>query len=183
MPSSPIGPNIFWAKTGSRQVVPVQIRAGSQIQKTPARPLLNTRLGSSGYMEVYQGRHQTDSDMVGSLRLQASNPPLGSYPKNVFAGNTDVRPKLIYKQRPMQSFSSLTLQSRSDDIALPSTCELSNFTSTVGSSLITSSSLQLSHWNLTQRHVTLLNLVACLVPTSLSHQITFPPCFNLIKLL
>ncbi|KAE9608742.1 hypothetical protein Lal_00020527 [Lupinus albus] len=84
------------------------------------------------------------------LRLQPSNPGVVVYsnPNNF----TVQRNFLSTKRRTVKPFCSLTLQSPSDDAS----SQQSHYTSTVGSS-----SLNLSHWNLTQRHLTLLNLLAC----------------------
>ncbi|CAL0319646.1 unnamed protein product [Lupinus luteus] len=84
------------------------------------------------------------------LRLQPSNPGVVLYsnPNNF----TVHRNLLSTKRRTVKPFCSLTLQSPSDDAS----GQQLHYTSTVGSS-----SLHLSHLNLTHRHVTLLNLLAC----------------------
>ncbi|KAF7840014.1 uncharacterized protein G2W53_008496 [Senna tora] len=109
--------------------------------------------------------------MPNSLQLQATKSPLWPSSKNLSAGNIDARRRVPCRRRASLSFTSLTLQSRSDAAVPPpsSTSEPSSshshFTSAVGSSLI-SSSLHPSQWNLTQRHITLLNLIACLTAVS-----------------
>ncbi|KAI4317204.1 hypothetical protein L6164_025095 [Bauhinia variegata] len=95
--------------------------------------------------------------MLTSLRLQTSQPPFGSLTQKAFAGNTDARCKLLIRSHPVQRFSSLTLQTP----PVAAACEPQDYTSTVGSS-----SLQLSQWNLTQRHITILNVIACLTAIS-----------------
>ncbi|XP_019430228.1 PREDICTED: uncharacterized protein LOC109337661 isoform X2 [Lupinus angustifolius] len=89
------------------------------------------------------------------LRLQPSKPGVVLYsnPNNF----TVQRNLLSTKRRTDKPFCSLTLQSPSDDAS----GQQSRYTSTVGSS-----SLHISHWNLTQRHVTLLNLLACVTAIS-----------------
>ncbi|KAI4345185.1 hypothetical protein L6164_012333 [Bauhinia variegata] len=102
--------------------------------------------------------------MLSSLRLQPANGALRSNTQKTFVGNAEVRCKLLIRSRPIQRFSSLTLETPSD-AAAPSASEPPHYTSTVGSSLL-SSSLQLSHWNFSQRHITVLNVVACLTAIS-----------------
>ncbi|XP_061372620.1 uncharacterized protein LOC133315081 isoform X2 [Gastrolobium bilobum] len=86
--------------------------------------------------------------MLSSLRLQASKPGVVVCCKNTNI-DTQVVTLSCLKRPPLpKPLCSFTLQSRQ-----PSS---SHYTSTVGSS-----PLHLSHWNLTQRHLTLLNVLAC----------------------
>ncbi|XP_028755105.1 uncharacterized protein LOC114714529 isoform X2 [Neltuma alba] len=101
--------------------------------------------------------------MASSLQVRATKSPLCPPSKNLFAGNNiDAgRRRLLCRRRPPLPFVSLTLQSHSN-AAAPSTSEPSHshYTFSVGSSPI-SPSLHLSHWNLTNRHIALLNVIAC----------------------
>ena len=118
------------------------------------------------------GREQTE--MLSHLRLLASNPAVVLNSNEILAGTTDLRCNLYSRSRCDLPFSSLTLQSRSDAVAPPPlTSEPSYYSCTVGSSLI-SSSLQPPHWNLTQGHVTILNVIACVVFSSIN--LIWPGC-------
>ncbi|KAI9116908.1 hypothetical protein K1719_011907 [Acacia pycnantha] len=103
--------------------------------------------------------------MANSLQLRVTKSPLWPSSMNLFVGVDAGRRRLLCR-RPALPFTSLTLQSHSD-AAAPSTSEPSHshYTSSVGSSLI-SPSLHPSHWNLTHRHITLLNFVACVTAIS-----------------
>ncbi|XP_027353732.1 uncharacterized protein LOC113864325 isoform X2 [Abrus precatorius] len=84
--------------------------------------------------------------MLNALRFQGSNAGVVLHTKNAFPTNIDSRRSLAFTRRQAfpQPLCSFTLQSP----------QSSHFTSTVGSSLI-------QHSNLTHRHLTLLNALAC----------------------
>jgi len=89
--------------------------------------------------------------MQSALQFQASNPrTLAPLTTHTFATNVRSHRSLSFTK-----LSSLPLPLCSF------TVQPSHYTSTLGSP-------QLTHWNLTSRHVTVLNVFACAVPSSLS---------------
>lgn len=97
--------------------------------------------------------HHCHSEMQSSLRFQASNPGVVPSWKNAFTGNIHAQRNLLCTKRHTlpKPLCSLTVQSHQPP----------HYTSTVGSS----PPLHLSHWNLTQRHLTVLQVFACVVPS------------------
>ncbi|XP_057970562.1 uncharacterized protein LOC131159562 isoform X2 [Malania oleifera] len=98
--------------------------------------------------------------MINAWRLQSSNPIIRTIHCNRFAG-TLVSRRSFDLRLPVRRFSSLSLQSENASRE-PSVCS-SPLTSSVGYS---PSARQLSQWNLTQRHILMLNLIACVVAVS-----------------
>ncbi|GFY80301.1 hypothetical protein Acr_01g0001100 [Actinidia rufa] len=93
--------------------------------------------------------------MFSAPKLQVSNPAIRSNCGKIFAGEfaSGGRPAIIRLSQRRSASISLESDTVSSEPLISS-----NFTSTVGSS---PSSLQLSQWNLTQRHILVLNVVAC----------------------
>ncbi|XP_057416808.1 uncharacterized protein LOC130711268 isoform X2 [Lotus japonicus] len=87
--------------------------------------------------------------MQSSLQFQSSNPGVVPSWKNAFTGNIHAQRNLLCTKRHTlpKPLCSLTVQSHQPP----------HYTSTVGSS----PPLHLSHWNLTQRHLTVLQVFAC----------------------
>lgn len=97
--------------------------------------------------------------MLSTLKLQVSNPAFRSIQDQGVTGDTSSRSPFYFRPA-RRRFASLSLQP--DDNAASSSSRpsvSSNFTATVGSS----SSPPSLQWNLTQRHVLMLNLIACAV--------------------
>ncbi|KAK9271516.1 hypothetical protein L1049_001876 [Liquidambar formosana] len=98
--------------------------------------------------------------MFCALKLQVSNPAIKPNCIHNSAVNIDSRRRPFELRLPVNRFSSLSLQS--DDASSEPSIS-SRFTSAVGSS---PSSLQLSQWNLTHRHILMLNVIACAAAVS-----------------
>ncbi len=109
---------------------------------------------------------QREAIMLCALKLQVfsvvTNP---NYKKYSFPTNIESRRynDLSFSQRqPLQRFQSLfVVQSQYNATEASEPSISSHYTSTVGSSSL--SSLQLTHWNLTNRHILLLQLIASAV--------------------
>uniref|UniRef100_A0A5B7AL90 Transmembrane protein n=1 Tax=Davidia involucrata TaxID=16924 RepID=A0A5B7AL90_DAVIN len=91
--------------------------------------------------------------MFSALKFRVSNPVIKKSCDQNFAGNFDSC-RLLDLRLPHRRFASLSLQSHNSS-SEPSIS--SHFTATVGYS---PSSLQLSQWNLTHRHILMLNVIA-----------------------
>ncbi|GMH06636.1 hypothetical protein Nepgr_008476 [Nepenthes gracilis] len=98
--------------------------------------------------------------MFAALRLQAPNPAIELKRKPNFAGKLNCRHSADVRIRP-RVFTSVSLQLSEDVTSEPSAA--SQFTSSVGSPPIL---FQLSHWTLRHRHITLLNVIACVTGVS-----------------
>ncbi|PSS36725.1 U-box domain-containing protein [Actinidia chinensis var. chinensis] len=98
--------------------------------------------------------------MFSAPKLQGSNPAIRSNCGKIFTGKfaSGGRPAIIRLSQRRSASISLESDTVSSEPLISS-----NFTSTVGSS---PSSLQLSQWNLTQRHILVLNVVACVTAVS-----------------
>lgn len=94
------------------------------------------------------------------LKLQVSNPAIKPNCIHYSAGITVLRHRLFGLRQPVHRFSSLSIRSE-DATSQPSIP--SHFTSSVGSSPF---SLQLSQWNLTNRHILMLNVIVCAAAVS-----------------
>ncbi|XP_059642596.1 uncharacterized protein LOC132284501 isoform X2 [Cornus florida] len=105
-------------------------------------------------------RERERGEMFGSLKkLQVSNPAITASCDRNFARNFDSCCRLNLRLPPRR-FASVSLQS--DNAS--SEPSISSFTATVGSS--SPSSLQLSQWTLTHRHIQMLNVIACAAAVS-----------------
>uniref|UniRef100_A0A2N9ETV4 Transmembrane protein n=1 Tax=Fagus sylvatica TaxID=28930 RepID=A0A2N9ETV4_FAGSY len=107
--------------------------------------------------------------MLCALKLQVFNVVTNpNYKKYSFPTNIESRRynDLSFSQRqPLQQFQSLfVVQSQYNATEASEPSISSHYTSTVGSSSL--SSLQLTHWNLTNRHILLLQLIASAVAVS-----------------
>ncbi|XP_057501586.1 uncharacterized protein LOC130785424 isoform X2 [Actinidia eriantha] len=98
--------------------------------------------------------------MFSAQKLKGSNPAIRSNCGQIFAGKFAAGGSPAIVRLSQRRSASISLQS---DNVSPEPSISSNFTSTVGSS---PSSLQLSQWNLTQRHILVLNVVACVTAVS-----------------
>ncbi|CAK9176743.1 unnamed protein product [Ilex paraguariensis] len=98
--------------------------------------------------------------MSSTLKFQVWKSVVKSNCGRSFVGNFAAS-QTFNLRMPHRTFASLSSQS---DNASPEPSISSRFTATVGSS--PSSSLQLSQWNLTQRHILVLNFIACAVAVS-----------------
>ncbi|GFY94170.1 hypothetical protein Acr_09g0006160 [Actinidia rufa] len=92
--------------------------------------------------------------MFSAQKLQGSNPAIRSKCGQFFAGKFAAGGSPAIIRLSQRRSASISLQYN----VSPEPSISSNFTSTVGSS---PASLQLSQWNLTQRHILVLNVVAC----------------------
>lgn len=102
--------------------------------------------------------------MCSVVQLRFSNPTPESNCNHLSAGKLAGRRPLNLRL-PNRRFASLSQQTNNASSSEPSTS--SQFTAAVGSS---SPSLQLSQWNLNQRHILTLNFIACAVlPLPLVH--------------
>ncbi|KAF3440455.1 hypothetical protein FNV43_RR18739 [Rhamnella rubrinervis] len=103
--------------------------------------------------------------MLCELKLQVSGPAIKRAGNNGLAGNLKSRRlpcdlRLLSVRRPR----SLSVQS---EYVAAEPSMSSHYTATVGTPpSLSASSLRLSQWNLTQRHVVLLNVIACAVAIS-----------------
>ncbi|KAL2528193.1 hypothetical protein Fot_20794 [Forsythia ovata] len=94
--------------------------------------------------------------MLSALKLQVSNP--GPH-RNCDGGFVSSHRRLSLRLPPHRRFASLILQSDDNANASIEPSVSSHLISTVGSS--SSSTLHLSQWTLTQRHIHILNFIAC----------------------
>ncbi|KAA8546900.1 hypothetical protein F0562_003329 [Nyssa sinensis] len=90
--------------------------------------------------------------MSSALKLRVSNPVNKTNCKQNFSGNFNSC-RLSDLRFPHRRLVSLQSDNASSEPSIPS-----HFIATVGSS---PSSLQLSQWNLTHRHILMLNVIAC----------------------
>ncbi|PSS21533.1 U-box domain-containing protein [Actinidia chinensis var. chinensis] len=97
--------------------------------------------------------------MFSAQKLQGSNPAIRSKCSQFFAGKFAAGGSPAIIRLSQRRSASISLQYN----VSPEPSISSNFTSTVGSS---PSSLQLSQWNLTQHHILVLNVVACVTAVS-----------------
>ncbi|XP_024023641.1 uncharacterized protein LOC21402984 isoform X1 [Morus notabilis] len=95
--------------------------------------------------------------MFSTMKLQVSNPAIKPFHNHAFSRSLNSG-RLRYDLRPpARRLSCLSVKSESS----------SHFTAAVGTpSLSSSRSLLLSHWNVSHRHVLILNVVACAVAIS-----------------
>ncbi|XP_052197850.1 uncharacterized protein LOC127804845 isoform X2 [Diospyros lotus] len=99
--------------------------------------------------------------MLDALKLKVSCPAaIASNCDRSLAGSFTSRNRSLILRLPQRRLASLSLLSHSAS-SEPSLS--SQFTSTVGSA---SPSFHLSHWNLTHRHILLLNVIACAAAVS-----------------
>lgn len=101
--------------------------------------------------------------MLCSLKLEVANVVVKNpnYKKySSFPINIDCRRKNYNLMRRPLQLSLSVVQSQYNATAASEPSISSHYTSTVGSS-----SLQLPHWNLTNRHIVMLQLIACAVFT------------------
>ncbi|XP_048335252.2 uncharacterized protein LOC107425472 isoform X1 [Ziziphus jujuba] len=96
-----------------------------------------------------------------NLKLQVTSCAIKRARTNAVAGYSKLhrRPydlKLPYSRRRPRSLSV-----QSEYVGAESSIPPSHYTETVGTPSLSSSSLRLSQWNLTDRHVVLLNVIAC----------------------
>uniref|UniRef100_A0A803QZM7 Transmembrane protein n=1 Tax=Cannabis sativa TaxID=3483 RepID=A0A803QZM7_CANSA len=101
--------------------------------------------------------------MFSSLKLQVPKPAINLDCNHIFArsiGSDRVSydPRLPARPRRYVSVKS--------EYGTAGSSVPSHFNATVGTSSLSSSSLQLSQWNLTHRHVVMLNVIACAVAIS-----------------
>ncbi|PON37491.1 Transmembrane protein [Parasponia andersonii] len=107
--------------------------------------------------------------MFSTLKLQVSNPAINTHCNHTFAGNISSDRFPYDLSLPARRRSSFSVKSEYVVSAGGGPSVPSHFTATVGTpSLSSSSSLQLARWNLTHRHVVVLNVVACAVAVSAS---------------
>ncbi|KAL5556472.1 hypothetical protein UlMin_038708 [Ulmus minor] len=102
--------------------------------------------------------------MFFAVKLQVSNPAINRNLTSNFAGDIYSRRSRYNLLLPARRPRSFSVKSEYDEAqsSIPS-----HYTASVGTpSLLSSSSLQLSRWNLTQRHVVALNVVACVAAVS-----------------
>ena len=107
---------------------------------------------------------ERETTMLCGLKLELANVVVKNpnYKKYSFPINIDSRRKNYnLMRRPPQRFQSLSVvQSQYNATAASEPSISSHYTSTVGSS-----SLQLPQWNLTNRHIVMLQVIACAVFT------------------
>lgn len=101
--------------------------------------------------------------MLSASKLQVSNPGRHRNCSGSGGGFVCSHRRLSLRLPPHRRFASLILQSDDNVNASIEPSVSSNLTSAVGSS--SSSALNLSQWTLTQRHIYILNLIACAVHT------------------
>lgn len=108
--------------------------------------------------------------MYGAVEVQASSSSIYcSFSGQIVSSRRPPALRQIWLPRCRLSLASIKSGYSSAAVEESQPSVLSNCTSSVGSP---SAALQLPHWNLTQRHLVLLNVVACAV-TSLSPYLSF----------
>lgn len=111
-------------------------------------------------------RFRASETMSFGLKLNVSNPRIKRNSNfGGFGGSSSIKPhRLPYHLRlPARPFNSAAVQF--NGASEPSIS--SHYTESVGTPSPSSPLLQLSRWNLTHRHIVLLNVVACAVILSL----------------
>ncbi|XP_058010247.1 uncharacterized protein LOC110671113 isoform X5 [Hevea brasiliensis] len=106
-----------------------------------------------------------NTKMFGALKLQLSFPNSTSCAFSLHS----VSRRCLYDLRlPIRRHSSLAVSSHCDSPPPPESEPLisSEYIASLGSSPFPHSTLQLSQWNFTQRHILMLNVIACSVAVS-----------------
>ena len=101
--------------------------------------------------------------MLYSVKLQVTNPTINPRRNHSLAGPAHPD-RFPYDLRlPARRRRGMRVLSVKSESSIPT-----RFTATVGAPSLSPSSLQLSQWNLTQKHVVLLNIAACSVTKTLT---------------
>lgn len=111
-----------------------------------------------GRFQLLSPKRVSEEGMFSSLKLQASTPATHRRNNYKVAGNLTFSPSTASSLRlPPRRFSVLSVKS-SENVPSSQPSISSDFTSSVGSP-----SLHLSHSTLSQRHISVLNFLACAV--------------------